>query len=275
MADKIETEVLDAPIVEKPAAIVPADEGIEDLKRQLAAEKARAAEAERRANDASQQAYRAGADAEDTNLKLVENAIGVSKGNAETLKSAYADALQAGDFKKAAEINDNMVVNHNRLQRLEEGALAMKAKPKVEPPRPIVVDRVEDLAQRLTPRAATWLRAHPEYAQTDKMLNKMVAAHNLVKDDHQIDSDGYFAAVEQALGIQERNQDDDLARSRRGSPAAVPAGRGGSSGSSGSNGASRTIRLTDAEREIAKMTGQTEEAYAKNKVDLQRQGRLN
>jgi hypothetical protein len=286
MADekKDDIEVTDAP---EKAEILTASEGIEDLKRQLAAEKSRAAEAERRANAAAQTAHAATVDQADTNLKLLETAIETSKNNSAALRAAYADAARANDFDKIAEIQEKMTANQLRLQQLEAGAEQMRNAPKAKPPAPIVVDPVEAMAVQLTPRSAAWIRAHPEYARDQRLFNKMVAAHNLViADEIPVDSDEYFSSVEKALGFDRRQEpetepeespfSDASAPTRKTTPVAAPSGRGSSAGRSGaSSNNGRSVRLTEAEREIARMNQMTDEQYAQAKVALKREGRLN
>ena len=58
---------------------------------------------------------------------------------------------------------------------------------------------------------------------------------------------------------------------RRSAPPAAPVSRSGN----GTGSSPNVVRLTSAEREIASMMGMTDKEYAKNKVALQKEGKLN
>jgi hypothetical protein len=134
-----------------------------------------------------------------------------------------------------------------------------------------MVTPVEELARRLTPRSADWVRAHPECATNPRMFQKMIAAHNLaVADGLQADTDDYFAFVEQTVGYQPRRaapeqQDDDpmaysaQVTSRRSSPPAAPVSRSPMNGDGRSQ--VRGFRLSSSEKEAAEIAHMTEEEY--------------
>lgn len=258
--------------------IISADDGIGELRRQLEAERMGRAEAERRANEAAQAAYQARNEVEDTNLHLVNNAIDTVKRNNDILKAQYRDAMAIGDYDKVAEINDAMGENHARLRDLAAGKEAMERKPKPEAPRLVASNPVEALASQLTPRSAAWVRAHPECATDPRLYQKMIAAHQLaVADGIQPDSDEYFEAVESTMRIAPSRQErvDPMAEAakpiqRRSAPPAAPVSRNGT----GTGSRPNVVRLTSAEREIASMMKMTEQEYAREKMRLQKEGKL-
>ena len=259
-------------------AVVRQDDGIADLRRQLDAERAARIEAERRATNASRDAYRARNDVDETNIQLVSNAIETLRRDDEILKHNYQLAMQGGNFSAAAEIQQEMSGNAAKLLQLNNGLEAMKAKPREPEPVAAPADPVEAFAQLLSPKSADWVRKHPEYVRDPKLNRKMIAAHELATADGlQVDSDEYFAAVEDTLRIkakpasEQTQTNDDFAakvvQRRDAAPAAAPVTRGGSS-------RPNVVRLTSAEREMAEMMGMKPEDYAKNKMALQKEGKL-
>ena len=261
---------------ETPEVVKPED-GMEELKRQLEAERGRRQEAERLAHEANERERVARNDKDDSDIQLVANAIQTLSRDSEILKANYAMALKNGDFTKAAEINSEMNETAAQLQQLNNGLEAMKAKPKMQPQPPRSSDPVEAFAAQLTPRSADWVRAHPEFVKDARLNRKMIAAHELaVADGYAPDSDGYFSAIEQTLKVSQpkAQPEEDASASaakvtqrRDAAPAAAPVSRGGSS-------RNNVVRLTSAEREMAEMMGMKPEDYAKNKMALQKEGKL-
>ena len=274
--DAKEPEII---VEEAPKRAVSTEEGIDELKKQLEAEKVARATAERTAREAAAQAHTAKNEVADTNLQLVTNAIETVKGNSLQLKSAYAAAMAAGDYNKAADIQLEMSTNAAKLLQLENGKQAMAERPKTPPP---AIDPVEDLCARLQPRSAAWVRAHPECATDPKMFRKMIRAHEDALDDGlTAESEDYFKAVERRLGYGKVEQAEDnedgtelaaKAVSRRSSPAAAPV----SLSSPSSNGSSpRVIRLTADEREMARLNKMTDQEYYEQKQKISKDTRYN
>ena len=119
---------------EKPRPVIAPEDGIETLRRQLEAEKRLRLEAEHRANEAAQQAHSARGEVEDSNLHLINNAIGTLRRENDILKGNYRAALASGDYESAAEIQEGMSSNIAKLLQLENGKASMEATPRREPP---------------------------------------------------------------------------------------------------------------------------------------------
>lgn len=271
---QVEDEV---PEVDEPP-VVPPEEGIAELKRQLEEEKARRAEAERMATQAKQEAHRARIDKDDTDIQLVSNAIDTLDRDTEMLKQSLQYAMQTGDHGRAVEIQEEIADNKAKLLQLRNGLDAMKSKPKVEP-MPVHADPVEAFAAQLSPRSADWVRAHPEFVRDPAKTRKMIAAHELaVADGIAPDTDAYFASIEETLRVrakpvQQPAEEDassaaaKVVQRRDAAPAAAPVSRG--------NGQrSNVVRLTAAEREMAEMMNMKPEDYAKHKMALIKEGKL-
>ena len=256
-------------------------EGIQELKMKLEQERAARIEAEKQARAAYNSAAEAKNEVQDTNLQLVKNAIDTVKRNNDILKYNYSEAMSVGDYTKAAEIQETMGMNSAKLMELERGRSHMENAPKVVAPEPMRrSDPVEELASQLSPRSADWVRRNPQCVTDPRMYQKMVAAHNIaVADGYTPDSDDYFGQIEDTLKISKRvntDYDDDptsgaaKVTQRRSAPPAAPVSRGG--GGTGSR--PNEVRLTRDEIETARDLGMTEKEYARNKMLLKKEGRM-
>ena len=288
--DRLELDLGDDPkpaediIVEKLEEKTPAADPVEDtldaLKKQLEEERKGRQEALRRASEAEQSAYAAQGEVQDTSLHLVSNAIDTVRQNNNILKSNYREAMSLGDFDTAADIQAEMSANAARLLQLEQGKQALENQPRQPAPKPYQADPVEALASQLSPRSADWVRRNPQYATDPRLYQKMIAAHNLaMADDIPADSDDYFDAIEDTLRMRRqdnsRNYDAmaDAAKptQRRSAPPAAPVSRSGGGGGSKPD----RVTLSAAEREMASMMGMTIDEYGRNKLVLQKEGKLN
>lgn len=268
-------DAADTEVQVEDGANTPVDDAIADLRRQLERERAARLEADRRAQAAIAEVSSARNDVEDSNLRLIETAIDTVERDNGILKAEYQRALATQDFSRAAEITEAMQQNTVKLQQLQNGRDALKSKPREVIPAPRSADPVEVFASQLTPQSADWVRAHPEYVRDQRLNRRMIAAHELaVTEGIQPDTPEYFETIERTLGIRKRQQagnpDDTAAkvvRQRDSAPAAAPVSR-----ETGTR--SNVVRLTPAEREIAELSGLTPEQYAKQKLALQREGKI-
>lgn len=259
--------------------------GIEALRHQLEMERQARAEAERRAREAESNASKASMEVQDSNLQLISSAIdSVNRANF-MLKRDYAAAMASGNYEQAADIQAQMSMNGAKLLQLENGKAALEqriASPQPKQPE-TPLDPVEAVASQLSPRSAAWVRAHPECVRDQKLYLKMVGAHNIaIADGYTADTDEYFAEIERQMGM--RRQPTSVSReeteeptsmaakpmARKPQPPAAPSSRAASNGSGGRN----TVTLNAAEREMASIMGMTPEEYAKNKVALKKEGKL-
>lgn len=269
------TQEKDTPEVEivKDGEISP-EEGILDLKKNLEREKQARIEAERRAQEAYQQAQKAHVDKNESDYQLVVNAIETMKSNSEQLKAAYAEAMSAQDFGRAAELQEAMSENAHKLSELKRGERAMKEAKEAPPPQGDIIDQ---LASRVSPRSAEWIRGSREHLKGEREIRKMFRAHEDAVDDGLTpDSDEYFQYIEQRLGIR-KNADEAETRTSAESPMSAAATKRAVQPSPApvSRGSSRpnVMRLSAAEAETASALGMSPEEYAKNKALLQKEGR--
>lgn len=276
---KAAAQEADAPAETPPDEIAP-EVGIEALKIQLENERQARIEAERRANVAHSFAQQSNVEVQDSNLQLVVSAIDTVKRDNMMNSRAYAEALQAGDFERAAEINNVISMNNAKLLQLENGRVALEQRsqearqPKAPPP---PSDPVEAVASQLSPRSASWVRAHPECVKNPKTYTKMIGLHNIaVADGLQPDSDEYFDYIETQLGYKQRQRQQDVEQDEdpqaqaakpmaRRAPPPAPPSRG--------SGNTNRITLSAAQREAAAISGLTDEEYARNLIAEKKRGR--
>lgn len=287
LEDKIEVAEEDAPpVIEKKADAKPVqdevtpDQGIEALKKRLEDEKKAREEAERRAYEAQAQAQRAQRDVQDGDYQLILSAIDTTKRNADILKNGYAEALSVGDYRKAADFQEAIALNANKLSTLENGKSALEARLK-QPVQPVQNDPVEQFAAQLTPRSAAWVRNNPDIIRN--RYDDMVKAHShAVGEGFVPDSDAYFEHVERRLGLRKAPEpeipEEEVisvaaapVQKRTSAPPVAPTSRVASN----SSGRPNVVRLTAEQKEMAVMMGMTPEDYAKNMVALKKEGKLN
>jgi hypothetical protein len=280
----------DEPEGARKAAVVEPDTGIAAIKKQLADEKLRREAEERRRQAAEQDAaaartaeHEARTETAENRLHLVNTAIASATQSLEVGQSQYADALAAGDHARAAAVNREMVVNAAKLATLEQRKVDIEQAPKVQVRQ--AADPVENLASRLSPRSAAWVRAHPDYALDPKLNRKMLAAHELaVASDLAADSDDYFRSIESTLGLQGNATvaiDEEVEPAaaavtprRSSAPASAPVSRSGNGTSNGRRPG--TFTLSPAQQDAARTCGMSNEQYARELLAMEKEkDRLN
>lgn len=269
---------------EKPP-VVTAEDGIQEMKRRLEMERRAREEAELRAYHAAQQAQKASIEVKDTNYQLVVNAIETVKGRSDALKNAYKEAMSVGDYDRLAEIQEAMSINSSQLAQLEDGRRKMEAYAKqpvqpVPPPPPRIDDVIENMARTVSQKSADWIRSRKDALRDERTIKKMFRAHeDAVDDGLEPDTEEYFQFIDARIGVKkaveqpiqtEATAESPLstasAPKKSTPPPAAPVSRG--------NGRPNVVRLTRDQAETAKMLGMTEAEYAKNMLDLRKEGKL-
>lgn len=275
MADADEIKVEDDPKVEEKVVVVAdsapegaaaEEDGIEILKKRLELEEMAR---ERYQNEAQQYARReaeASSYAQDSNLQLILNAMDNSKMVSQHLRQELAMAMAGSDYLRAAELQEALSINAWRYQQLEAGKDELERATHTPPPNP--VDIVEQVASQLTPASAAWIRAHPECVRDQGRYQNMISAHNqAVAQGLQADTPAYFEFVETRLGYRTVPRNTPP----RSAPPAAPT----TAAASFTGGNKNVVRLTNEERETAQLFGMTPEEYAKNKLQLKKEGKIN
>jgi hypothetical protein len=254
---------------------ISAEEGILKLKKQLEDSNNALLKAEQERRTLQQRISGAEVEVQDTNLQLLRSAIdsvGKENGN---LQREYAMALRDGNFDRASEINVVIAHNASKLTALENGRMALEERLKA-PPRPSAPDTndpVELRAAALSPKSAAWVRRNPDLARDDRMWAKVMGAHyEAVSEGHAPESDDYFNYIENkvqkpARPQRQMDQDEEEPFSSASKPSAKrPPAAPTSSTASSFKSSRNAVRLTDNEREMAKISGYSEEEWAKFKL---------
>lgn len=271
------------PASDPEAGIEKLSKQLEDERRDKLAAQSRAQAAESDAATARHAEVAARTEAHTSNLNTVTTAIAALTQAMDQGEAQYAEALAAGDHARAAKINREMNQNAAKLQKLEDGKVALESAPKPTARATPAADPVERLASQLSPKSAAWVRAHPEFAVGSK-YQKMVAAHQMaMADGISADTDAYFESIEDTLKLRQAVAADPVIEvdtapqratgGRSTAPAAAPVSR---SGSSSGGSSKRVIRLSAEQQEAARISGMTNQEYANSLAEIQEeQRRLN
>lgn len=261
------------------------DDELAELRANLDRERQGRIAAEQRANEAGGRAAQSEEDVRKSHLMTMNSAIEMLSQQKDQLTAQLAQAMSEGDFTKAAQINVEISTNVSKSLEIERGKIMAETAPARETRARVVSSgdpQVEAVAASLTPLSAAWVRAHPEYARDPRKLNQMKAAHFKVVaeiGEDKAESPEYFHAVETELGISggaarngdasgagaidvplseaaKTTQTREAAERREVQPSPAPAQSGGTR--------TRTVRLTAQQQEAAKISGLSNEEYARN-----------
>jgi len=247
------------------------EKALKKLNKKLEREKEARQAAEAQARQSAEQARNATIDAQDSRIHLVGGAIETLKRDDEILTAHLKNAMEIGDFDRAAEIQKTLAVNANKMMELERGYQDLRNAP---PPPPVQQSRsdvpnVDDIIQKVTPRSAEWLRENRKHLPDARSIRIMARAHEDAVDHGIIpESDQYFRFVEDRLGISKKTdsyeRDDAMsgaakATKSRQSPPSAPVSRQPVD----NPGRPGVIRLTAEQVEAAKISGISPQEYYK------------
>jgi hypothetical protein len=243
------------------------EEGVAELQRKLDDAERGRREAERRADEMSRRVGQAETTAHGTQLAFIQGALDTLNTNRETLIEQYAAAMANGEFAEGGKIQARMADEAAQKIELERGKSALESQ-RPAAPRPMAseADKLEAYTKTLQPRAAAWIRAHPEYVLDPRKNQQMLSQHYAaLSAGHEEGGDAYFTFIEGGLrptrerapapekeidptaGAAKETQRRDV----QPSPAAP------------SRGGSRSVRLDARQQEAARISGMTDEEYAK------------
>jgi hypothetical protein len=247
------------------------EKALKKLQKKLEKERKAREEAERNAREAIEKARQASVEAQDSRIHLVSGAIETLRRDDEILTAHLKQAMEIGDFDRAAEIQKTLAVNANKMVELERGYNDLKNSP---PPPPVQqqdpsAPNIDDIIQRVTPRSAEWLRENRKHLPDSRSIRIMARAHDDAIDHGIIpESDQYFRFVEDRLGIGKKKdsyeRDDAMssaakATKNRQSPPSAPVSRQPVD----NPGRPGVIRLTAEQVEAAKISGISPQEYYK------------
>jgi len=302
---KVETskpDVAAEPKVEAVGAAAPendrpqtAEQGKEDLAAQLKAaretadaERRARTEAEREAHEAREAATRSQNDAATRQAQVVDGAIERVGLEIEQARGAYRAAMESGDYDAASTAQVAISEATAKRVRLQEAKASIESargrptshegrvdrQPAATPQEP--ANQFEAYVSKLTPASQAWARQHPAYFTDPKQLKRVVAAHTAADaEDIGFDTPEYFQFLEERLGLRQPPAAAAQTETRRPAGAAVAAPVARDSVAGGARISSNSVRLTAAQVEAAQIAGLSVEQYARNLVDLDREGAFN
>ena len=271
----------DEPIIEIVDQAVSANDGqdkphnvekaLKKLTKKLGKEKEARQAAEAQARKSAEYARNATIDAQESRIHLVGGAIETMKRDDEILTAHLKNAMEIGDFDRAAEIQKTLAVNAHKMIELERGYQDLRNAP---PPPPVQQAppgemTVDDIIQKVTPRSAEWLRENKRHLPDSRSIRIMARAHEDAIDHGMVpESDQYFRFVENRLGINRKQEFYDgndamsgaaKATKSRQSPPSAPVSRQPVD----SQTRPGVIRLTAEQVEAAKISGISPQEYYK------------
>lgn len=264
-------------------------DGAVELRAQLNAQREATQFAQRQAMEAAQRAQFAEQQMRGSTVVAIDSALEAAQQQAANFKAEFQAALDAADHRAAAEAQEKLSDARHNLLRLQEQRAYVEAEARQPPPQqpppqqqPLRVDQIaQGLAQDGYPRSADWLRSHPEWASRQDLLKRVASASNHLVDNRglALESDEYFAALEQELGMSQRqsgNRGDYGHTQRRAGPAAAAAPTTGSVNlRTGQTGMRSHIPLTPEQRAAAiEMHGMTEKEFAQEFEKARVDGKL-
>ena len=244
---------------------------LKNLSKRFEKEKEARIEAEARAREATEQARRYNMDAQDSRIHLVGSAIETLKRDDEILTAHLKNAMEIGDYDRAAEVQRTLAVNASKMMELERGYNDLRNTPpppqmQQAPPQEMTVD---DIIGRVTPRSAEWLKQNRDHLPDARSIRIMARAHEDALDYGYVpESDQYFRFVEGRLGIGSKKETYDgdeamagaakVTKSRQ-SPPSAPVSRQPVDAPTRPG----VIRLAADQVEAAKISGLTPQEYYK------------
>lgn len=257
---------------EKKAAPPDPDDPIESLKGQFANMTQRATAAEmalqqetRKRTDTERELQTTKTAVADGELSTVLSGIQAAESDAASAEKDYIAAAEAGDFPAQARAQRKMASAEARKLTLEQAKGDLEDQKTRQPvqrtetrqePRQAQQDPVEAAASAMAPRAASWVRAHPECI-TDKSKNaKMMATHYAaLADGLEEGGNDYFARLDAMVAgavtkVEPKTEPKPSQQGDGRRP--ISAAASGANAGGGMNGGGTEVRLTA--REVAAAT---------------------
>lgn len=192
----------------------------------------------------------------ESQLDTVVSGIAAAEAEAASAEAAFIAAAEAGDFTAQAKAQRKISAAETRIQRLTEAKADLEdAKPakttqrtEARPePRQAQQDPVEAVASGMAPRAAAWIRSHPECI-TDKSKNsKMMATHYAaLADGLEEGGNEYFARLDAMVNAAPAKVPTPTPQPANGTRPMSAAASGSGTGG-GMNGGGVTVTLTQRE----------------------------
>jgi hypothetical protein len=271
--------------------------GLEELQQQINAERAERTRVTQVAQQIARERDQAVAFAQEAERKGVstyelynENQIKATQDQMEALSAQAEQAMQDGDFKRAATVNlkigrlggalavlerDQAVLAQQREQGQQRPQ--QQQQPRQQPAAPAApTDPFERALVGRSEPTKGFLRKHPDLVRGDGTLKRSVIdAHDRALDEgYQIDTPGYFEYVEKSLMAQTPKGDGGAVSHVRQQQFSAPVARNGGPGNSGGGAGGGNFVMTPKMRRLAAEQGVPEKEWAQNYVRLLAEGRI-
>ncbi len=256
------------------------------LEEQLRAANERATKAEQAAEELRQRTARQEGDLKDTRVQLIERALGEATAENADIRRQIIEAKQAGNYEAEVELISKLQEVNLKISTLNRGKVDLEAA--VEMERNAPSDPVERYVSQMQPRAAAWVRAHPEVVQDKAKNEDLTAAHYRALGQRLIaGTDAYFEYLEAELGYREKPEVRTEQRQERqepqrqnngGRPPPAPV-RGGGGASEGGlpDGVTRLsnggYKMTPKLIEAARISGISPSEYLKQMLAMHEEQR--
>jgi hypothetical protein len=243
---------------------------IEEERRQRQQADRRAAEALEEANKARSDAQAARRDSVTGRKEAFATSITAKREALKSMESDLATALEAGDFKRVANLQVRISQETAGIVQLEGGVAALDVEDTDDQATRRTEGRVEKKTtqadeslsgfekyiRQFSPTAQEWLRKHPDCVNSQTKNAQMIAAHHEACDKgYERESEAYFAYLERKLGYRDDaakravemdnpvDRDDPRSNQREDNPMrSAPVSRNGNG-----NGRSSRVTLTEGE----------------------------
>lgn len=236
--------------VEKPVA---QDDPIADLKGQFANMQTthnqvtqRLATTEQRLGQTEQELAAARKEVVTSQIDTMTSALEAAEAEAKAAEAAYTAAFEAGDGAAQARANRQIAAAESKIWRFKEAQEELKDRTQTpvvrerepEQRRAELADPVEKFTAQMAPRAAAWIRAHPDCVTDGTKNAEMMKQHYQALADGIVEGgDEYFAKLDKWVSggsrttpQREDNKGEAQTTQRRPSAPVAPAGNGGGGG---------------------------------------------
>ena len=279
----------------------PEDEGVLELKRQLANQQVMTNRAAQVAHAEHQARIQAEQGLSQSNVQMVDQAIEAAKKDSEQARAFFQQALDRGDHKGASDAQvfiSDARANLLRLMEMREGLASepQRQQPRQAPqPQPqqyadpgqLMQANVNNLSGHLDrtgfPKSAQWIRDHPDLVKDQMAIDGVDGAHRIAVNKFKLipETDAYFDKIEEVLGVGEDRQMSSQTRQGQrhigqnttrsmAAPARAEAPNLRTGRARGT-----AVALTARQREHARdVLGMTDEEYAAEMVDANSRGKL-
>lgn len=257
--------------------------------------------ARRRVQEAENRRVEAEAREQETALARINSNIEGATAAIAAAQREYAAAMAEGNFEKAAEANTKVSRGTAALERWtgqkEDFEARKTAEPthegRVEEPTTSGMSAFEQYVQGFSdPRAQSWLRAHSDCVPVNAGGNlqknqKMMAGHySALAQGHPPNTPEYFRVIEETIGERQpavtapktEEPTPPARETRQARPSAPPSREPPGTPSAGG---ARSVRLNKDEQDAARLSfphlksdQERFAAYAKNKLELEAEGKL-